>query len=153
MVVNRAVLDLKQDILAECAVEGHQLIVGLFVTVIGHVRVIDEGAPDDDAPVRRDRFGQHIRAVGVAATIIVRAGLAFGVGLDNEAAEIGDRAVDLSRFGTPPCLDRRVERIRRIEFADLHRGTEAGGQIGGDAVGPQDPGQGGHLRQVLRRQN
>src|SRR3546814_1836411 len=81
--------------------------------LLGIVGRIDEGAPDDDAVVRAKRGGKHVGALGMAAVIVAGAGLAFRIGLDEEAAEIGNRGVDLVGLGAPPCGDVRIERIDR----------------------------------------
>src|SRR3546814_10943245 len=47
----------------------------------------------------------------MAAVVVAGAGLAFRIGLDEEAAEIGNRGVDLVGLGAPPCGDVRIERI------------------------------------------
>ena len=99
MEVERPVLDLDEHVVAERAVERHELLVGALDAVGIDGGVVDEGAPHDDAAVRRDRVGEHVGAVGVGALVVLRAGLALAVGLHQEAAEVGDRLVDLGR----PC--------------------------------------------------
>ena len=87
-----AVLHLHEHVVGELAVERHELVVGLLGAVFGILGSIDERAPHHDAAVRRERVGEHVRAVGVRAAVVLRARLALGVGLDQEAAEVGDRA-------------------------------------------------------------
>ena len=43
--------------------------------------------------------------------LLLLPGLAFGVGLDEKAAEVGDAAVDLRGLGLPPGLHGGVERV------------------------------------------
>ena len=89
--VERAVLDLYDDVLAELPVEGLELVDGLHHAVgVALVIAIDEGAPHDDATVGSHCVGQHVGTLGVRALVVARAGLALAVGLDEEAAEVGN---------------------------------------------------------------
>src|SRR3546814_1123144 len=85
--IHGAVLDLEDDVGGERAVERLELAIRLPGAVLGIVGRIDEGAPDDDAVVRAKRGGKHVGALGMAAVIVAGAGLAFRIGLDEEAAE------------------------------------------------------------------
>ena len=80
--VERPVLRLDEDVVAEGAVERHELLVGALDAVGIDGGVVDEGAPHDDAAVRLDRVGEQVGAVGVGALVVLRPGLAFAVGLD-----------------------------------------------------------------------
>src|SRR5690606_41500731 len=53
------------------------------------------------------------RSVGVSSSVVAGPRLALAVGLDQESAEIGDRAVDLGRLGRPPGAHPRIERDRK----------------------------------------
>ena len=64
---------------------------------------VDERTPEDDSVVRRERIGEHVRAVGLASAVVLRSRLALGIGLDEEAAEIGDQAIDFVGLRLPPC--------------------------------------------------
>ena len=79
------------------AVPGHELLVGLLGTVGGIGLRVDEGAPDQQAAVRAQRIGHRRRAFGVRAAVVMWPGLAFGAGLDEEATEVRDQAVDPHR--------------------------------------------------------
>ena len=92
-------------------------------------------------PCGRERVGQHVGAVGVGAPVVLRPGLALGVGLHQEAAEVGDERVDLVGLALPPGGHLRVERIGGRQAADLDRRAEARGQVDADAVGPEDVGE------------
>ena len=59
-----------------------------------HQMVVDEAAIEDDAVVRRERPRDHVGGVGVRPAVRGRTEPAFGVGLQHEAAKIGNRAVD-----------------------------------------------------------
>ena len=90
--VDRAVLDLHEHVRPELAVELRELDVGALGAIRIDVLVVDERAPDDVAAVRRDGVGQAVGALGMIAAVVLRARLPFGVGLDEEPAEVGDRA-------------------------------------------------------------
>ena len=150
--VDRPVFDLHQHVRREPAVVRHELGVGLFGAVVGFFVRVDEGAPHHDAAMRRQRLGQHVGAVGVRAAVVLRPGLAFGIGLDQEAAESGNDAVHLVGLGLPPRPHRRVERIGGLEPADLDRRAEARAQVDLDPVRPEHPGQRRRLLQVHRRE-
>ena len=138
--VERAVLDLHEHVVAERAVERHELQVGALDAVGVDVGVVDERAPHDDAAVRRHRVGQHVGAVGVGAAVVLRPRLALAVGLHQEAAEVRDQPVDLVRLVLPPARDRRVERVGVGEAAQEARGREVRGEVDADAVGPERVG-------------
>ena len=97
---------------------GIELVVGLLGAVLSGCP-IDKGAPHHDAAMRRQRVGEHVGAVGVAAAVVLRPRLAFGIGLDQEAAEIGDGAVDLVHLRPPPGPHGGIERIGGLQPAEL----------------------------------
>ena len=66
--------------------------------------VVDKGAIEHDAAVRGQGIGQQVGGVGGRAAIACGAGLAFGVGLDREAGEVGDERVDFVQFWPPTKL-------------------------------------------------
>ena len=93
------------------------------------VLVVDERAPHHDAAVRRQRVGQHVGAVGVRAAVVLRAGLAFAVGLDDEAAEVGNQPVDLVRLRlstTAPPPGRADRRSAGRRAASARRSSPRG---------------------------
>ena len=151
--VDRAVLDLDEDIVAEPAVERLEFRICLLVPVLGILGGIDEGPPHQDAAMRGERIRQHVRPFGMGAMIIGRARLALRIGLDQQAAEIGDDGVDLVDLGLPPGAHRGVERIGRREPAQLDRRGEARGEIDLDAIGPEGVGQRLHLLQIVGAQD
>src|SRR6185436_4264872 len=79
--VDGAILGLDKDIVAEFAVQRLELVIGLLGAVGGILLAIDKGAPEYRAAMRRQRIRDHIGAVCLAAVIIARTGLAFGIGL------------------------------------------------------------------------
>src|SRR5579859_1126167 len=80
--VDGAVLYLYQYVAMEAAVEGLEFGIGLPGPVFGGLVTIYEGPPDDDPLVWSEGVGEHIGAVGVGTAVVLRTGLAFGVGLD-----------------------------------------------------------------------
>ena len=78
---------------------------------------------------------------------VIRARLTLGVGLHEEASEVGNELVDLLHLGCPPLLYILVERIGSFEAADDHGRSEVDGKIGPDAVGTHDVG---HLPDLLQ---
>ena len=127
--VDGAVLDLHEHVRPELAVELRELDVGALGAVRIDILVVDERAPDDVAAVRRDRVGQAVRALGVIAAVVFRSGLSFGVGLDEETAEIRNQLVDFVRLGLPPGDDAGVERIGGLQAAETHRRGEVGREV------------------------
>ncbi len=146
--VDRAVLDLHDGVGGELAVQRRERLVGL-VRPLQRVEVVHERAPHDDAVVGLHCRGQHVRAVGVGAAVRDRSRLPFGVGLDEEAAEVGDRRVDLVRLVLPPLLDARVERVGGGESAEEDRAGEVHRHVHRDAPLAQDAGEGCELGQHL----
>src|SRR5213075_1508813 len=96
---------------------------------------------------------QHVRAVGVTPMVVLRTGLSLGVGLDDEAAEVRNRAVDLVGLRSPPRAHSLVARIGRLGGAELERRTEAGREVDLDAVRTKYARQRGDLDEVLRRED
>ncbi len=150
--VDGAVLHLQHHIGRELAVARHELAVGLLGAIAGVDFRIHEGAPDHEAMMRRQCGGQHVGAIHVAAAIVLRARLAFRIGLDEKAAEVRDQAVDLVGLGPPPGGHGGVQRVGRLEPEFLGR-REARGQEHADAIRPHHIGQRRHLLQPRRGQH
>ena len=122
--IERSVLDLDEDVVAEPAIERHEFQVGALDPIRIDVGVVDKRPPHHDAAMRRDGIGEHVGAVGVRAAVILRSGLALAVGLDDEAAEVGNQGVDLVRLAPPPPRDGGVERIA-VDRSPSIRGAAA----------------------------
>ena len=90
--------------------------------------------------MRRQRLGQHVGAVGVRALVILRTGLALGIRLDQKAAEIGYRGIDLIDLGLPPGAHRGIQRIGGLQSAEFDGRAETRGEIHADAIGTQRVG-------------
>ena len=54
----------------------------------------------------------------MSAVVVLGSRLAFGVGLDEESAEVRNELVDLLGLGFPPRDDPGIERIGRLQAAD-----------------------------------
>ena len=98
--VDGAVLDLDDDVGFELAVEGVEVVVAGagavgFEVVVVEVVVVDEAAIEDDAAVGFEGAGYGVGGLGGSAVVLRGADAAFGVGLDDEAGEVGDDLVDL----------------------------------------------------------
>ena len=135
--VNGAGLDLYNDIRGEFAVEGMEDVIGGagavgFGVAPVEVVVVDKGAIEHDAAVWCEGGGESVGGVGRRAAVTGGAGLAFTVGFDGEAGEVGDELVDFSGFVRPPFF--------------------VGGGWGGESVWPRDGfwaggiGRGGEVR-------
>ncbi len=145
--VDGPVLHLQQDVVAELAVERLEFAVGLLRAVVGLILRVHEGAPHHDPAVRSHRVGEHIGAVRVCTVVVLRARLTFGVGFDQEAAEVGDGLVDLIRLGAPPGPYGRVEWIGCLQAADLHGRAESRAHVNANSIGPE------HIRKRCRLLN
>ena len=150
--VDGAVLDLDDHVVGEFAVQRQEFFYGL-VGPVGAGGAVDEGAPHHDAAIGSEGFTEHVGAVRVGTAVVLRSGLAFGVGLDQEAAEVGDGGVDLGRLVLPPFADLRVQRIAALQPAQGDGGGPFDGEIGLDAVFTQDRGDLRHAGDVLRVQD
>src|SRR3546814_16988198 len=101
---------------------------------------IDEGAPDHGT-ARPERRREHVRPVGVAASIVLRPRLAFRIGLDQKAAEIGDRGVNLVGLRLPPAPHPWIERVGGGEPADVARRAASRRPEDAAAIGPPRAGR------------
>ena len=102
--------------------------------------------------MRCERFGQHVRAVGVRAPIVLRSGLSLGIRLDEEAAKIRNVPVNLLDLRAPPGANFRIEWIRGLQSTDFHGCAEPCAQKNAQPIGPKHAGQRRGLLQVCGRQ-
>ena len=102
--------------------------------------VVDEAAIEDQAAVRLERAGDHVGGVGVGAVVGGGADAAFGIGLHDDAAEVGDGGVEFVESGFPPGGDAWVERIEGVEAADGLWAAEVDGDHGLHAPGAKGVG-------------
>ena len=116
--VDGAVFDLDDYVGFELAIEGVEVVVAGagavgFEVVVVEVVVVDEAAVEDDAAVRFEGAGYGVGGFGGSAVVLRGADAAFGVGLDDEAGEVGDGFVDLVYLRSPPGDRRWGRRGRR----------------------------------------
>jgi hypothetical protein len=155
--VERAVLDLHDHVVGERAVQRVEVVVrgtgavGRPVAPVLPV-VVHERAPVDQAVVGLDGRREHVRAVGVRTPVGERPGLALGVGLDDEPAEVRDRAPHPCRRPYPPVRHAGVERVRRREPAEHDGGRERDRQVYPDAPAPEHGGDPDDVAQVVGQQ-
>ena len=122
--INGPILHLQQDIAVELAVERYKLIVRLLGSILAWAARVHKCPPNDDAAMWRESCGEHVGAVGVRTAVILRAGLSFGVGFDQEAAEVRNVAIYLVHLLEPPVPHRRIQWIGRLQSADFDRRRE-----------------------------
>src|SRR5579871_1686554 len=91
--IDGAVLDLEENVCFKLAVQRLEFVVGLPGPVFVR-RAVDKSAPDYDAVVGSQRIGQHIGAVGMGSSVVLRARLTFGISFYEESAEVRDVPVD-----------------------------------------------------------
>ena len=60
--------------------------------------VVDESAVEEQAAVRLERAGDDVGRVGVGAPVGGRSEAPFGIGLDDEAAEVGNQRYRFRRL-------------------------------------------------------
>src|SRR5256885_5878464 len=108
-------LDLDDDVVFELAVERMKIVVGSFgAVVLGiapvEMMVVDESAIKHDAVMRLEGAGDDVGGVAGRAAIDGRAEAAFGIGFDDEAAEVGNGRVNSVGFLAPPIRHAGIER-------------------------------------------
>lgn len=140
--IHGPVLDLEDGVVGELPVQRNEMVVRGPCPVRRAVPpvlvvVVDEGPPVDRTAVRRERGGEHVRAVRVTAAVRERARLSLGVGLHHEPAEVGDRRVHPGGRPGPPRPHRLLQRIRARQPAQYDRRGEGDRQMRPDAVRPQ----------------
>ncbi len=105
--VDRAVLDLDDHVGFELTVEGMEVVIAGpgavgFEIVPVQMIVVNESAIQNDAAVRFECAGNGIGSLGRSTAVFRGPDAAFGVGLDDKAAEVRDGFVDLDRPSPPP---------------------------------------------------
>lgn len=99
--------------------------------------------------MRGECVGEQVGAVGVAAAVGEGARLPFGVGFDDEAAEVGDGLVHLVHGRAPPRTYALVQRVGGVKPAQDEGRGEADGEVGADAVRPQLACNGCHFTDAV----
>ncbi len=111
--------------------------------------VVDEAAPDHEPAVRRERPGEHVRALRVVATVGEGSGPVLGVRLHEEPAEVGDRRVDRLRPLSPVARDAGVERIGGIEPAYRDRARVVDAREDPDPIRSEDRRDPREIREIV----
>ena len=69
--------------------------------------------------MRLQHVSQHVGTVGMCPSEVLRTRLTLGVGLDEEAAEVRNHAVDLRYLVLPPTDDISVKRVGGLQSTHL----------------------------------
>ena len=89
--------------------------------------------------MRLQGVSKHVGALDVASVIALRAGLAFGIGLDQKTAEIRDELIDFICFVFPPFLNVPIQRIGGVQLVRQdHGGCKVGRQVGANSPFTKD---------------
>ena len=156
--IDGTVLDLNQGVVVELAVEGMEVVVGgAGAVVVGvlpvHVVVVHEAAIEEQATVGLERARHHVGRIRMRAPVGRRAHAAFGIGLQDQTAQIGNGAVELLSLGLPPRGYARIERIESIETANRLGAAEIHRQRDANAPGAKRRGNARHLRDEIGGEN
>src|ERR1700690_2652631 len=121
--INRAILDLQNDVCVELPVEFVEIVVGRAGSVVFQIApiemmVVDKPAIKKQTAVWFECASNKVRAIRVRSAIRRWADPAFGISLQHKAAEIRNRCVDFVRFLSPPLRHPRIEWIECCEPAD-----------------------------------
>src|SRR6266705_7176592 len=152
--VDWAMLDLDDDVVFELAVERMKIVVGGFgAVVLGiapvEVMIVDESAIKHDAVVRLQSACDDVGGVGGCAGIEGWTQAAFGIGFDDEAAEVGNGGVNSVGFLAPPIRDARIEWIECVETSDGFGTGKIHGNRKLNTPWTKDVGDTDELREVI----
>ena len=111
--------------------------------------VVNKTAIENDAAVRFERAGDHVRRVGVRAAVGRRAEFAFGIRLHDEPAEIGNRRINLLHLFFPEINDARVERVKGVEAANAFGAAKVDADKQFHAPGTERRRHAGEFRDVF----
>src|SRR6266404_1737416 len=97
-----------------------EIVVGGFGAVVFcvapvEVMVVNESAIENYAAAGLQGACENVCGVGLGAPVERRAQTVFGIGFDDQAAEVGNSGVNLFDFVAPPCGDTRVGGIEGVE--------------------------------------
>ena len=150
--VYRSVLHLDDDVVAELPVQRLKFQICLFGAV-GIGRTVYKSAPHNDAFVRLQRICQHVGAFGMGTSEVAGTGLPFRIGFHQEAAEVGDDAVDFLNLVFPPADDFFVKRIGSAQTVESHRGCKINGEVHTQSVRAENICQCFYFLQVFGRKD
>src|SRR5258706_1468313 len=143
--------DLDNHVGFELPVEGMKDVIrgsGAIIFWVAPIEmmVIDKGPIKKETVVRCQGTSDSVSRVVGGAAVGGWAGLAFGIGLDRESAEIRDFPVDLVCFLFPPIGNSRIERIECFEAADRFGAAEANRNGKANTPRAKDDGDASELR-------
>src|SRR5882757_2446021 len=146
--------DLDDDVVFELAVERMKIVVGSFGAVVFgiapvEVMIVDESTIKHDAVMRIERARDNVGRVGGRAAIEGRAETAFGIGFDDEAAEVGNGRVNSVGFLAPPIRDSGIERIECVEASNGFGTGKINGNRKLNTPWTKDVGDTDELREVI----
>src|SRR5574344_1152573 len=149
--VERTVLCLQYHIITEQSVFGFKLCHSLFHPVFSLVFIaIHEATPHDNTSVWFDGIGKYVCPVGMLAVIVAWSGLTLRVSLHKEASEVGNNLINLLSLVLPPLCHLRIERVGGLQSSKSHRRCKIHRQIGLNAIGTKNVGNGFHLIYIYR---
>ena len=154
--IDGAVLDLHDHVVVELAVEVVEVVVGGAAAIVlrvlpVHVVVVDEAAIEEQAAVRLERARQHVGGVGVGSPVGGGTDAAFRIGLQDDAAEVGNGAVQVVHPGFPPVGYLRIERVEGVQAADGLGASEIDGDRHPHAPRAESVGDARDLRSEFRQ--
>src|SRR5205823_5229511 len=116
-------LDLDDYVVIKLAIEWMEIFICGLCAISLHVSpikmvVVDKSSVEDDAVVRLESAGDHVRRIGRCATVSRGSEASLGIGLHDESAKVRNQTVDLINFAAPPSLYSRVDRIKSVQTSD-----------------------------------
>jgi hypothetical protein len=75
--------------------------------------------------------------------------LAFAVSLNNEAAKVGDKLIDLIRLFLPPCRDVTVEWVSGLQAPQINRRRKASREVNVHTVRAKHVGNSRYLMEII----
>ena len=108
--VNRSVLDLYENVVAELSVKRLELL-GCLVCSVGTLWRVYECTPHYDAVIWLESVCKHVCSVCVSPAEVLRTRKTFGISLYKETSEVRNERIDLSDLVGPPLAHFRYERV------------------------------------------
>ena len=101
----------------------------------------------------RQRARDHVRRIGVGASVRRRPETPFGIGLEHKATQIGYGSVDLVGPGPPPRRHARIDRIEGVEAAQPAGAAEVDRDRQANPIRTEHGRDTSQLRQERRHQH
>lgn len=126
--VYRSVLYLDDDVAVELFVQRLKSQICLFGAVdVGGV--VYKSVSHSDAFVRLQRICQYADVSDMGTSEVTRTGLSFRIGSYQEAAEVGDDAINLLNLVFPPADNSFVKGTGSIQTVGSHGGCKVSGEM------------------------